>query len=77
MRWLSALIVIVVSACVSQADFDKHAKSVKESGDAVDVWIGQAQKVLDWVAVNAATFCPSCSGPTPPPPPPPDGDWGS
>ena len=77
MRWLSALIVLVVSACVSQADFDKHAASVLKSGEAVDVWIGQAQKVLEWVAVKASTFCPGCTGPTPPPRPPPNGEWGS
>ena len=76
MRWAAAA-MLLLSACVSQADFDKHAASVKKSGEEVDVWIKQAQKVLEWVAVNAPTFCPTCGPPTPPTPPPPDGDWGT
>ena len=69
---------------VPKKDFDDFKKSVqdrqggvKKDGEAVDLWISQAQGVLEWVSKNGANFTcsPACSDPPPPPTPVPDGEW--
>ena len=80
-------ILLVLTACgdyVEQSVYDQHIAddqthktSVKTSGEAVDLWISQAQKVIAWVSANGAKFTcqPACSDPPPAPTPIPDGGW--
>jgi hypothetical protein len=82
LKW--PLMLLALTACVKQTDYDahiaeyeQHKTSVKTSGEAVDVWISQAQKVIAWVSANGARFTcnPACSDPPPAPTPIPDGQW--
>lgn len=84
LRWPVLLVMLFTIGCVKQTEFDTYRAdmdtwkaSVQKSGNDVDAWMAQAQKVLEWVSANGAKFTcsPACSDPPPAPTPLPDGQW--
>lgn len=78
-RWLTAVVGLVLAGCVSKAEFNDYKAKIKADGDAVDEWIAVAHEVIKWVSANGAKFCDppgSCDPPVAPTSPPPNGGWG-